>query len=167
MSITNEQLAELLSGIARSQQAIIDAIERSDGGWRNTHLIPVLNVAANIRQADPRLIDLPSRILLRLQGRAAVDSAPILADIERLFSQPAGAAVVDASAATAPAPGRFATRAPSAAPATPAVAPRPAAAPGATPAAATAPAAAPAPAAAASAAPPAGAGDEELDFSKS
>ena len=80
---------------------IIDAVERSDGGWKNTHLIPVLNVAANMRQAEPRLIDLPSRILLRYQGRAAVDSATILADLERLFSQPIGGAASDPAAATA------------------------------------------------------------------
>ena len=35
MSISIEHLAELLSGIARSQQAIVDAIERENGGWRN------------------------------------------------------------------------------------------------------------------------------------
>src|SRR5690606_6276422 len=73
MTISTEHLAELLAGIARAQQALVDAIERSDAGWRNTHLIPVLNVAANMRAPEPRLIDLPSRILLRYQGRAAVD----------------------------------------------------------------------------------------------
>ena len=174
MSITNEQLAELLSGIARAQQAIVDAIERSDGGWRNTHLIPVLNVAANVRQADPRLIDLPSRILLRYQGRVAVDNVSIVADLERLFSQLPDAAPADASAATAPAPPRFATRAapaPAVA-ATGAAAPRPAGA--APPVAAsvaiapTAPAAVtrPAPAAATPAAPAAGVAGDALDFSK-
>ena len=67
MSVTNEQLAELLSGIARAQQAIIDAVERSDGGWKNTHLIPVLNVAANMRQAEPRLVDAEPRARERLR----------------------------------------------------------------------------------------------------
>ena len=105
MSVTNEQLAELLSGIARAQQAIIDAVERANGGWKNAHLIPILNVAANMRQADPRLIDLPSRILLRYQGRAAVDSATIIDDLERLFSQPITSTAVDPSAATAPSEG--------------------------------------------------------------
>ena len=62
MSITNEQLAELLAGIARSQQAIIDAIESERGGWRSTHLLPKLNTAANMRIANVRLLDLPSRI---------------------------------------------------------------------------------------------------------
>src|SRR6185436_16923686 len=98
MSISIEHLAELLSGIARSQQAIIDAVERANGGWRNTHLIPMLNVAANMRQADPRLLDLPARILLRYQGRAAVDTAAIVADLERLLALPPGGAQADPSA---------------------------------------------------------------------
>ena len=34
MNVTIEQLAELLAGIARSQQAIVDAIESENGGWR-------------------------------------------------------------------------------------------------------------------------------------
>ena len=31
-----------------------------------------------------RMIDLPSRVLLRLQGRVAVDPASVKADLERL-----------------------------------------------------------------------------------
>jgi hypothetical protein len=85
MSLSTEQLAELLAGIARAQAAIIDAVERSDGGWRNTHLIPVLTVAANMRVAQPRLVDLPSRVLLRAQGRAPLDVAAIKADLDRLL----------------------------------------------------------------------------------
>ena len=77
MNLSTEQLAELLAGIARSQQAIIDAIESESGGWRNTHLLPKLNTAANMRLATPRLLDIPSRILLRSQGRVAMDVATI------------------------------------------------------------------------------------------
>jgi hypothetical protein len=91
MSITNEQLAELLAGIVRSQQAIVDAIERAEPGYRNTHLLPVLTVAANMRAANARLLDLPSRILLRSQGRNAMDGATILRDLELALSAPAGA----------------------------------------------------------------------------
>jgi len=104
MNISIEHLAELLSGIARSQQAIIDAVERTNGGWRNNHLTPLLNVAANMRQPEPRLIDLPARILLRYQGRAAIDTAAIVADLERLFALPPGGAAADPAAAMAPAP---------------------------------------------------------------
>jgi hypothetical protein len=51
-------------------------------------------VAANMRAGDPRLLDLPSRVLLRFQGRAAVDNAVIKADLERLLSGSAPAAGV-------------------------------------------------------------------------
>lgn len=91
MSITNEQLAELLAGIVRSQQAIIDAIESANGGWRNTHLLPKLNTAANMRIANARLLDIPSRVLLRSQGRVPMDAATIARDL---------AAAMGAAAAT-------------------------------------------------------------------
>jgi hypothetical protein len=87
MNLTTDQLAELLAGVARSQNAIIDAVERANGGWRNNHLLPLLSIAANMRSGEPRLLDLPSRVLLRLQGRAALDTASIKADLERLLGQ--------------------------------------------------------------------------------
>lgn len=86
MNITSEYLADLLIGIARAQNAIIDAVERANPGFRNTHLVPIVTVAANMRAGDPRAIDLPARILLRLQGRVALDNAQVKADIERLAS---------------------------------------------------------------------------------
>lgn len=100
MSLTIEQLAELLAGIARSQQAIIDAIESESGGWRNTHLLPKVTVAANLRLKDARLIDLPSRILLRSQSRVPMDAASIARDLQTAIS---GAGAVS-TAASAPAP---------------------------------------------------------------
>jgi len=87
VEITSEYLADLLIGIARAQNAIIDAVERAEPGFRNTHLVPLLTVAANMRAGDPRMIDLPSRILLRLQGRVALDNAQVKADIERLATE--------------------------------------------------------------------------------
>jgi hypothetical protein len=92
MNLTSDHLADLLIGIARAQNAVIDAIERAEPGFRSTHAVPVLNVAANTRLGDPRMIDLPSRVLLRLQGRVAIDPAAVKADIERLVSGKAGAA---------------------------------------------------------------------------
>jgi hypothetical protein len=86
MNLTSDQLADLLIGIARAQNAVIDAIDRAQPGFRSTHAVPVLNVAANMRAGDPRMIDLPSRVLLRLQGRVAVDPAVVKADLERLTS---------------------------------------------------------------------------------
>ena len=104
MSITNEQLAELLAGIAKSQQAIIDAVERANGGWRNNHLSPLLTIAANMRSAEPRLLDLPSRVLMRYQGRAALDLAAIKADLDRLTSGVASPAAAAPAAPAAAAP---------------------------------------------------------------
>jgi hypothetical protein len=84
MEISSEYLADLLIGIARAQNAVIDAMERAEPGFRNTHAVPVLQLAANMRIGDPRLVDLPSRVLLRLQSRVALDNAAVKADIERL-----------------------------------------------------------------------------------
>ena len=101
MNLSTEQLAELLAGIARSQQAIIDAIESESGGWRNTHLLPKLNTAANMRLATPRLLDIPSRILLRSQGRVAMD----VATISRALAEATGSVALATnppSAATTP-----------------------------------------------------------------
>ena len=83
-----------ISGIARSQQAIIDAIESESGGWRNTHLLPKLNTAANTRLATPRLLDIPSRILLRSQGRQPMDIATIVRSLEAVGG---GAEAVEAT----------------------------------------------------------------------
>jgi hypothetical protein len=91
MTISTEQLAELLAGIVRSQQAIIDAIESESGGWRNTHLLPKLNTAANMRLAKARLLDIPSRVLLRSQGRVPMDAATIARDLhEAMGTTPSG-----------------------------------------------------------------------------
>ena len=83
--MNHDQLAELLAGIAKSQNAVLDAVDRANPGFKATHLASVLNVAANMRTAEPRLIDLPSRILLRYQGRAAIDLDAIKVDLERLL----------------------------------------------------------------------------------
>lgn len=101
MSITNEQLAELLAGIARSQQAIIDAIESETAGWRGTHLLPKLNTAANMRIANVRLLDLPSRILLRSQARVPMDVATITRDLNLALGGAGGAMAAIAPSALA------------------------------------------------------------------
>src|SRR5256886_11520841 len=93
MNLTTEHLADILIGVARAQNAVIDAMERASPGFRNTHALPLITLAANMRAGDPRMIDLPSRILMRLQGRVALDNAAVKADLERLMSgKPAAAA---------------------------------------------------------------------------
>src|SRR6267378_7000613 len=104
MNLTTEQLADILIGIARAQNALIDALERISPGFRNMHAMPLLNIAANTRVAEPRMIDFPARILLRLQGRVALENAAVKADLERLMSGAPAAA-----APAAPNAGRFAT----------------------------------------------------------
>lgn len=120
MEISSQYLADLLIGIAKAQTAVIDAMERANPGFRNTHAVPLLQIAANMRAGDPRLIDLPARVLLRMQGRVALENAAVVADLERLAK--GGPPVPgDASAATAPRVARSAPApAPSAAPAAPA-----------------------------------------------
>jgi hypothetical protein len=103
MNLTTEQLADLLIGITRAQNAIIEAMDRSSPGFRSQHAVPLLNVAANLRAGDPRMIDLPARILLRLQGRVALDNAAVKADLERLISGVPAAAPAAAKPAAAPA----------------------------------------------------------------
>ncbi len=173
MSLDLDQLSELLAGIARSQTAVIDAVERGNPGWRNTHAIPLLTIAANMRTADARLLDLPSRILLRSQGRVALDAAQIRVELERaLNAEPA--VIIDPSAATAPPPPRAvpprvaAAAAPASASAPVAgVAPRPAPAVPDAPASVPTAAAAPRPVAPAPAAPaPAQDAPSDLDFSR-
>ena len=97
MNLTTEQLAELLHGIARSQQAIVDAVDSDRGGWRNTHLLPKLNTAANLRLATSRLQDIPSRILLRSQSRVPMDVATIALALEEAAN---GATLPATAAAT-------------------------------------------------------------------
>ncbi len=96
----NTQFAELLMGIAKAQSAIIDAMDRANPGFKNTHAVPILTTASNVRSAAPRLQDLPARILLRMQGRAAFDIAAIEQDLERALT-----AAASANAAPAPVPG--------------------------------------------------------------
>ncbi len=107
MSINTEQLAELLAGMARAQTAIIDAIESESGGWRNTHLLPKLNTASNMRLATPRLLDIPSRILLRSQGRIPMDVATIMRVLDEAGVRDAPAA--NATPTPSPAPAQAAS----------------------------------------------------------
>src|SRR5712691_2951172 len=100
MNLTTEHLADLLIGVARAQNAVIHAMELASPGFRNTHEFPL-----NTRVADPRMIDLPARILMRLQGRVALDNAAVKADLERLMSGKPVAAAAPAAPAAAKAGG--------------------------------------------------------------
>src|SRR5437667_11066370 len=97
MNLTTGQLAAILIGVVRAQNALSDALERISPGFHNMHAMPLLNIAGNTRVAEPRMIDFPARILLRLQGRVALDNAAVKADLERLMSGAPAAAAAPAA----------------------------------------------------------------------
>ncbi|MDB5807995.1 MAG: hypothetical protein JWN94_117 [Betaproteobacteria bacterium] len=153
MNVTTQQLAELLIGIARSQQAIVDGVESMKAGFKSTHLSPALDSAAKIRSTGRALTlqDFPARVLVQCQGRAGPNLEQVVKDLEDLLS-----GKVTTPSTVAPAAARAAAARPAPA------APAPATAPAATAAPAAAPAAAARPAAVAAAAPKAG--DNDLDM---
>ena len=138
MSITTQQLAELLIGVARSQQAIIDAVEGLKAGFKGTYMSPALDSVAKIRSTGRAvtLQDFPARVLVQCQGRAGPNLEQIVKDLDDLL-----AGKVTTPSAIAPATARAAAAAPAASAATavsqPVGAPAPAAS---APAAAGAPA---------------------------
>jgi len=85
-NITSQQLAELLIGIARAQQAIVEAAESQRAGFKG-HLAPALQTAARNRNTGhaPTLMDLPSRILLAHQGRTGPDLGQIRRELDDLL----------------------------------------------------------------------------------
>jgi hypothetical protein len=86
-TLNSHQIAELVVGIARAQQAIVDAIESSKAGFRSTHLVPALTNVARVRdtQRPPHLADLPARVLLQCLGRMGADVDQVARDIEALI----------------------------------------------------------------------------------
>ncbi|HEX9392751.1 MAG TPA: hypothetical protein VF928_15680 [Usitatibacteraceae bacterium] len=126
MNLSTTQLAELLAGIARSQQAVVDAIDKSQPGFRGTYLLPTLNVAANLRIPEVRLMDLPSRILLRSQGRTPMDQPTI----EKALFEALGVGAQTLKPLSTPTPVSSPATAPLASPVAAAVAPSAPSAPG-------------------------------------
>jgi len=102
LQISALQLAELLSGIARAQAAVMTGIESAMAGVKSQHILPALNNTAHLRdRPDPTLVDLPVRILMSYQSRVGPDVAAIARDLERLC----GGASAPAAAAPAPSAG--------------------------------------------------------------
>ena len=87
--ITTQQLAELLIGIARSQQAVVDAIESAQAGFKAKYLSPVLQSVAKLRNMDytATLQDLPARVLLQCQSRTGPDLAQLVQDLEAMLAE--------------------------------------------------------------------------------
>ena len=100
--ITTHQLAQLLLGIARAQNAIVEALENSKAGFRATHFRPAVESASRIRANRPdTLTDYPSRLLLQMLGRTGPDVDTVLRDLERLLAAAAPATAAPPSAAAA------------------------------------------------------------------
>lgn len=100
-TLTTEQVAELLIGIARSQLAMADAMESAKSGFKSTHLRGTVESAARIKVNRPvSLADFPSRLLLQMLGRNAPTLEDVAKDLNALVS--AGAVPVAGAGAVEP-----------------------------------------------------------------
>lgn len=89
LHISAQQLAELLSGIARAQTALVHGIEAGNPGMRSNFIVPAVRNAAHLfDHPQPTLTDLPVRILLTYMGRSGPDIDAVARDLERLITQP-------------------------------------------------------------------------------
>jgi hypothetical protein len=87
-NITVQHLAEVLLGIARAQNAIIEAMENSKAGFKSTHFRPTLESASRIRSNRPEsLVDFPARLLLQTMGRTVPDAAQVIRDLEAIMAR--------------------------------------------------------------------------------
>jgi hypothetical protein len=88
-NLSTHQLAELLVGIARAQQAIVDAIESSKAGFKSTHLSPSLMNVARVRDTHRplHLGDLPARVLMQCMGRNGPNVDQIAKDLDELIAR--------------------------------------------------------------------------------
>jgi hypothetical protein len=86
--LSTTQLAELLIGIARSQQAIVDAVESLKPGFKASHLAPVLESTAKLRATGRplSLLELPARVLVQCQGRTGPNLEQLKRDLDALLA---------------------------------------------------------------------------------
>jgi hypothetical protein len=86
LQISAQQLAELLTGIARAQAAVVQGLESELAGVKSGRVIPAVQNVAHLRDhPQPTLTDLPVRLLLASLGRlGAPDLAALAKDLERL-----------------------------------------------------------------------------------
>lgn len=91
-SPTNEQIAQLLLGIARTQLAMADAIESTKAGFKESHLRSHVESAARIKVNRPQaLADFPARLLLQMLGRNAPTQESVARDLQSLLLENADA----------------------------------------------------------------------------
>ena len=99
MNLSTRQLAQLLIGVAKAQQAMVDAMEGARRGFKGTYLAPALDAAAKIRATGRPLTlnELPSRVLLQCQGRSGPDLDLLVRDLESVLNDDAASASEDDS----------------------------------------------------------------------
>ena len=86
LQISAQQLAELLTGIARAQAAVVQGLESEMAGVKSGRVVPAVQNVAHLRDHPfPTLVDLPVRLLLASMGRVGPDPAVVAKDLERLF----------------------------------------------------------------------------------
>ena len=86
-NVTTQQLAELLLGIARAQNAIIEAMENSNKGFKSGHFRPALETTSRIRSNQPdTLVDFPARLLLQMLGRNGPDVVAVTKNLDALLA---------------------------------------------------------------------------------
>jgi hypothetical protein len=88
-TMTPQQGAELLLGIARAQAAIVQGLENELAGVRSGRIVPALQNVAHLHDhPQPTLTDLPVRVLLGTLSRQVPDAAAVVRDLERLLRNP-------------------------------------------------------------------------------
>lgn len=86
LQISAQQLAELLTGIARAQAAVVQGLESEFAGVKSGRVVPAVQNVAHLRDhPQPTLVDLPVRLLLSSMGRVGPDPAVVAKDLERLI----------------------------------------------------------------------------------
>jgi len=86
LQISAQQLAELLSGIARAQAAVVLGLETATPGTRGNYVLPAIQNVSHLRDhPNPTLVDIPVRILLSYMGRIGPDIDAVARDLERLL----------------------------------------------------------------------------------
>ena len=97
LQISALQLAELLTGIARAQAALVSGLESEMAGVRSGRVVPAVQNVAHLRDhPNPTLVDLPVRLFLASMGRVGPDPAVVAKDLERLFSSQGSSPGADA-----------------------------------------------------------------------
>ena len=90
LHISAQQLAELLSGIARAQAAVVLGLETVMPGTRSNYVLPAVQNVSHLRDhPNPALVDIPVRMLLSYMGRMGPDIDAVARDLERLLGSDA------------------------------------------------------------------------------